>query len=280
MPLLIQGLSVVAILLIGYLVFRFDPLHITIQKLTIASMFIVIATVLQLFSVMLPLFGFPSLRIGFSQLPLMMIGVMLGPAWAFVSGIVQDFVGLIITPTNYPFFGFTLNKIVIALIPAILFSKSLKLTNKQLYFLVQITLVVFLAGSISYLWLTDFVVANGEVVTISNGLKIILTTLSIILTGLMMIMIRLITLKFVKFEAILPISIWALSVVLVEIVVQLVLTPIWLMAMYNIPILVSFLIRVVKATVMVPLFVVIGYGLLLVIQRFKVDKGYHPKKEI
>jgi ECF transporter S component (folate family) len=97
-----QIIAILAIVIIGFFVFKMDALHVTGEKLTIIAMFIALSVALQFFSLMIPLFGFPSMRIGFSQLPLMVIGVLFGPAWAFISGIVQDFLGLIVTPTGFP----------------------------------------------------------------------------------------------------------------------------------------------------------------------------------
>lgn len=268
--LILQILSVVAIAGIGFFTFKIDPLHLTTKKLAIAAMLIVLSVVLQLFSLMVPLFGFPSFRIGFSQLPLMMIGVLLGPSWAVLSGIIQDFLGLIVTPTGYPFFGFTLNKVVIAFLPALLFSKKLKISSKHLNWIVQATLVLFFAGTIAYLWQTQSVFVSEGEVEISLMNKVVISLLSAAMMIGLMFMIHWISQKYQRYEHIVPIGLWALSVILVEIVVQLVLTPIWLVAMYGIPVWLSFLVRVVKAAVMVPVLIVIGYGILLLFGRMNL----------
>ena len=63
-----------------------------------------------------------------------------------------------------------------------------------------------------------------------------------------------------------------MSVVLIEVIVQLVLTPLWLVIMYDIPVWISFLLRVVKATIMVPLTIMIGYGILILMSRLRLFK--------
>ncbi|PKM64061.1 MAG: hypothetical protein CVU96_04785, partial [Firmicutes bacterium HGW-Firmicutes-20] len=258
MALTYQIIAVVAILIIGFLVFRIDKLHVTGEKLAIIAMFIALSVALQFFSLMIPLFGFPSMRIGFSQLPLMVIGVLFGPSWAFISGIVQDFLGLIVTPTGFPFFGFTLNKIIIGLIPALLFSKKIKWSPKVAYIVSQGLLLSFLVGALAYLWMTPSIVSEGNVIEITMTIKLIFSAGSILMIGAMMFFMNLLTKKYKKYENDFPISVWAMSVVLVEVVVQLILTPLWLAIMYNIPVLISFLLRVVKATIMVPFTIVIG----------------------
>jgi ECF transporter S component (folate family) len=270
MALTYQIIAVAAIIIIGFFVFRMDKLHVTGEKLAIIAMFIALSVALQFFSLMIPLFGFPSMRIGFSQLPLMVIGVLFGPSWAFLSGIVQDFLGLIVTPTGFPFFGFTLNKIIIGLIPALLFSKKIKWTPKVAYIVSQGILLSFLLGALAYLWMTPSIVTNGEVIEITMTIKLVFSAGSILLIGAMMFFLNLLTKKYKKYENDFSISIWAMSVVLVEVVVQLILTPLWLAIMYDIPIWISFLLRVVKATIMVPFTIIIGYGILILMNRLRL----------
>jgi ECF transporter S component (folate family) len=270
MALTYQIIAVVAIIIIGFFVFRMDKLHVTGEKLAIIAMFIALSVALQFFSLMIPLFGFPSMRIGFSQLPLMVIGVLFGPSWAFLSGIVQDFLGLIVTPTGFPFFGFTLNKIIIGLIPALLFSKKIKWTPKVAYIVSQGILLSFLLGALAYLWMTPSIVTNGEVIEITMTIKLVFSTGSVLLIGAMMFFLHLLTEKYKKYENDFSISIWAMSVVLVEVIVQLILTPLWLAIMYDIPIWISFLLRVVKATIMVPFTIIIGYGILILMSRLRL----------
>lgn len=270
MALTYQIIAVAAIIIIGFFVFRMDKLHVTGEKLAIIAMFIALSVALQFFSLMIPLFGFPSMRIGFSQLPLMVIGVLFGPSWAFLSGIVQDFLGLIVTPTGFPFFGFTLNKIIIGLIPALLFSKKIKWTPKVAYIVSQGILLSFFLGALAYLWLTPSIVTNGDIIEITMTIKLVFSTGSVLLIGAMMFFLKLLTEKYKKYENDFSISIWAMSVVLVEVIVQLMLTPLWLAIMYDIPIWISFLLRVVKATIMVPFTIIIGYGILILMSRLRL----------
>jgi ECF transporter S component (folate family) len=270
MALTYQIIAVVAIVIIGFFVFKMDALHVTGEKLAIIAMFIALSVALQFFSLMIPLFGFPSMRIGFSQLPLMVIGVLFGPAWAFISGIVQDFLGLIVTPTGFPFFGFTLNKIIIGLIPALLFSKKIKWSPKVAYMVSQGLLLSFLVGALAYLWMTPSIVSEGNVIEITTTIKLVFSAGSVLMIGAMMFFLNLLTKKYKKYENDFPISVWAMSVVLVEVVVQLILTPLWLAIMYNIPVLISFLLRVVKATIMVPFTIVIGFGILILMSRLRL----------
>ncbi len=268
MALALQVITFLIIVGLGVVSFKFFPLKVTTRKLTIAAMLVVLSVALQFFSLMIPLFGFPSLRIDFLQLPLMIIGVMLGPSWAFISGIVQDIIGLMITPTGFPFFGFMLNKVLMGLIPAYLFLGIKKIDNKVMHRFVLIVLGLFLIGSLLYVWNTNEIVFESSIVEITTTMKIMLSIISLILMAGLIV--------FIQWEqdkhklTVIPVAFWTLSVLIMEVVVSLLLTPTWLYAMYGIPVMLSFLVRVVKVSIMVPLLMIVGYTLLNILVKMKV----------
>src|SRR5690554_2302685 len=268
MALALQIITFLIIVVLGFISFKFFPLKVTARNLTLAAMLVVLSVALQFFSLMIPLFGFPSLRIDFLQLPLMIIGVILGPSWAFISGIVQDILGLIITPTGFPFFGFMLNKVLMGLIPAYLFLAVKRIDNKGLHRFVLMMLGLFMIGSLMYTWNTNEIVFESSVLEITTTIKI---TLSIIILALMTGLIIFIQVASDKHkQSPVPIAFWTLSVLSMEVVVSLLLTPTWLYAMYNIPVMLSFLVRVVKAAIMIPLLMLVGYTLLTLLVKIKV----------
>jgi ECF transporter S component (folate family) len=118
--------------------------------------------------------------------------------------------------------------------------------------------------------MTPSIVSEGNVIEITTTIKLVFSAGSVLMIGAMMFFLNLLTKKYKKYENDFPISVWAMSVVLVEVVVQLILTPLWLAIMYNIPVLISFLLRVVKATIMVPFTIVIGFGILILMSRLRL----------
>ena len=118
--------------------------------------------------------------------------------------------------------------------------------------------------------MTSSIVSAGDVIEITLIIKVIFSAGSILLIGAMMFFMHLLTKKYKNYENDFSISVWAMSVVLVEVVVQLILTPLWLAIMYEIPVWISFLLRVVKATIMVPLTIVLGYGILILMSRLRL----------
>jgi ECF transporter S component (folate family) len=269
MALFLQIFTFLIIVGLGVLSFKLKPLQVTTKKITTVALLVVLSVALQFFSLMIPLFGFPSLRIDFLQIPLMMIGVLFGPSWAFLAGIAQDLLGLIITPTGFPFFGFMLNKILMGMIPAALFLLKDKISNKKMHQSVLFLLGLFLLGSLSYLWNIQTIIIESNTIEITGPMKIGVSLLSLVLIGGLMVFMHISTQKYQDTK--IPVAFWALSVLVVEVTVSLLLTPTWLYAMYNIPVLLSFLVRIIKATIMVPLLMMVGYALLSLVERLKVN---------
>lgn len=52
---------------------------------------------------MIPLFGFESLKISIEVIPMLLAGIMLAPGYCYIIGLAVDLVGLIVTPTGFPF---------------------------------------------------------------------------------------------------------------------------------------------------------------------------------
>jgi ECF transporter S component (folate family) len=269
MALFLQIFTFLIIVGLGMLSFKLNPLVVTTKKITVVALLVVLSVALQFFSLMIPLFGFPSLRIDFLQIPLMMIGVLFGPSWAFIAGITQDVIGLIITPTGFPFFGFMLNKILMGMIPALLFHFRSRISNQKMNQLVLLLLGLFLIGSLSYVWRVETIVVESTTMEITNLMKVGISVVSLMLIGGLIVFVYTSTQKYQNRK--IPVAFWALSVLLVEVVVSLMLTPTWLYAMYKIPVLLSFLVRVVKATIMVPILMMVGYALLSLIEKLKIE---------
>ncbi len=267
-----QGVLFLFISLICFLTFKFNPTKYKINTLVIAAMLSVISVSLSFLSIMVPLFGVPSLKIGFSQLPLIIGGFILSPPLTIIMGLVTDLLGLLLVPTNFPFLGFTLNNILLGLIPALLV-KRLKLINK-------VNPVVFTGGLFTLLIL----IASGYIISLSEvslGSEIIQLTLMMkigLISGMIIIAIGLCLVvrylsKQVSVEAGDNFALVIFIVVLMEILINLCLTPLWLNYMYGIPYLVSLFVRVIKVCLMIPINITIIYLVLKVIKKIFKNKA-------
>ena len=257
---IIQATAVVSIIVLAVMAYFIEKPNWKTRTLVTVSLLVVLSVVLQRFGIMIPLFGFPSFRIDFLHIPLIMVGALFGPFFGVLAGIVADIVGLVITPTEYPFFGFMLNKVLMGFIPAIMVLVIRRLSLKSGVRLAHIILICINAASILYLWITPALTVQGTVIVLNYETKLIviafLLTLMISLHGLLVS------------KNVTKVRVFALlSVIFVELIVSLVLTPIWLVTMYNIPVFLSFLVRVIKAAFMIPISALILEGLIHSTQR-------------
>ncbi|MEA5017387.1 MAG: folate family ECF transporter S component [Erysipelotrichaceae bacterium] len=270
--LIAQIIALLAILSLGYVVFRYFPIKIRITDITITSFLIMLSIVLSAFSMQIPLFGVMSLKIGFSQMPLMLMGVIMGPTWAFIGGLVQDILDVLINPSGFPFLGFTLNKVLIATIPALWFCKWNKLDQKKVFNLVWILLIAIFSLTLIGIYSTETITVNQTMIIITSQVKLLLTIACMVVMTLLIIIMLYFQRKYPFSESRYHIANWIICVLLIEIMIQLILTPIWLDVMYGIPYIMNVLVRMIKASFMIFLNIMIGYYLLRLLNRIRKVK--------
>lgn len=272
MPIIVQALAVIAILVIGFLTFKFNPLKLELRAITFTALMVMLSVVLSIFSLMIPMFGYPSMKIGLSQLPLMMVGLFYGPSWAFVAGLVEDVLELLTASIGFPFFGFTLNKILIAMLPALwmLIPKS---KIKEFKYLPHAMMAGFWALAMIFVATINEVKIGKDIVQINMQTKIGIFLMSTVLVGFMIFMLNVITKQYQRKTYRFSLTDWVVIILLVELVVNLILTPIWLQTMYGIPFLLNVAPRLVKGTVMIQVNIVLGYFIVNTIERLMKRGG-------
>ncbi|MEA5026951.1 MAG: folate family ECF transporter S component [Erysipelotrichaceae bacterium] len=268
-----QILAFIAIIGIGFMVFKYFPLKFNVRDITLAAFLVMASIVLSYLSMMIPLFGFMSLKIGFSQLPLMLLGVVMGPAWAFVGGLVQDILDLLINPSGFPFLGFTLNKVLIATIPALWFCRWNKLDQKKVFNLVWVLLGGIFTLTMVGIWSASSVTVSGALIEITSDMKLLLSMACLVVMTLLVIIMLYFKKKYPYPESRYHIANWIICVLLIEITIQLILTPIWLEIMYGIPYIMNVLVRMIKSSFMIFLNITIGFYLLRLIVRLRKGKN-------
>lgn len=127
-----------------------------------AGLFIAMSLVLKvMFEIYIPLGGIPALRINFASIPLMLSGIILGPAAGFMSGAAADIINFIAKPGG-PFFpGFTLVSALSGFIPGFIY----KYLKKELNYNIINTIFISLL-SVGFVSVFIF---NG-MLTFSNGI--------------------------------------------------------------------------------------------------------------
>lgn len=262
-----QVIIAIVIIVLGVFVFHFYPFERgNIMKLVMSAIFVILTAICKRLSIMIPLFGTESLKIGFEYIPLMLAGYFLSPSYCFLIGLSSDLIGLIITPTGFPFFGFTLGTILVCVIPSLVKQNTKVLSPKTIQNMVTILIILLgILGSV-YIWFLDELTISSTVYTLNLTYKCGIIALCILLCVIFITIIYFIKKRINEKES-KTFSIWILSVVLVEMICTLCLTPLWLQIMYGIPFLISFCIRVIKECAVLPIEIFLGYSLIKILEK-------------
>ncbi|MFV0254519.1 MAG: folate family ECF transporter S component [Erysipelotrichaceae bacterium] len=270
---IIQSICLLVIIGLGYFLYNIDYKKLSVKSVVSIAIFAILRSVLALLSLTIPLFGFPSLRIGIGQLPLILGGIALGPFNAFILGLVADLIGLIINPTGFPFLGFTLGNILCAVIPALIANKYKGDYRK---------LMIGLLAVFSFMFLS-IIIVTSEIIVQNNGESVVVTlgflTKLLLTGGLALIIASLIfNYRLLKKRAEgNDFYIVLISVVLVELIVNVIMTPIWLEIMFDIPFWTSSLIRVIKMAVMIFVETYLIYALLRFLRKSGISLPFFRK---
>jgi ECF transporter S component (folate family) len=221
-----------------------------LRTMVIVSFMSLLSTILAAYlSVFIPLFGFPSLKFGFSQLPIMIVGAMFGPWWGMVAGVLEDLLELASGTIASPYIGFTLNKAMIGIIPGIVFLIAAKYPKKLKPLLIGLVALLY-SASLYFIITTESVTASQVTYVLTLPVKAVLIAMTIAIVPIAYFANKALQQKNKQqslFQS------WLLSVILIEILVNVILTPLWLYHLYGIPIEIQIIIRSIKASFFVVL---------------------------
>lgn len=262
-----QIILAILIIALGFYCFYFYPFEKgNVKKLILAAIFVILTAICKRLAIMIPLFGTESLKIGFEYIPLMLAGYFLSPSYAFLVGLSSDVIGLILVPTGFPFLGFTLGTILVSVIPSLVKEKVKSLSMKQIGILTTGLIVILGIGASFYISTLTEVTISKTVYRLTFENKITLVSICLILTFVFIGFIYLLKRR-INEEQSHIFSIWVMSVVMVELICTLCLTPLWLDMMYGIPFVVSLCIRIIKECAVLPIEIFIGYTLIQLLNR-------------
>jgi len=268
-----QVIIAIIIIALGIYVFKFYPFEKgNVMNLVISAIFIILTLICKRFlTFMIPLFGAESLKIGLEYLPLMLAGFFVRPSYAFVIGLCCDLVGLILVPTGFPFFGFTLVMILVCVIPSLVKEYAKNVSERFVRYLVIGFILILGIGSSFYIYQLENLKISETVHVLTLTEKVTFISICLILT-IVFIAIMTFLRKKINIDEAKEFSIWMLSVTLVEVICTLCLTPLWLDMMYGIPYIVSLCIRVIKECFVLPIEIFLGYTLIKIMKRIFINK--------
>ena len=257
-----QIILAILIIALGFYVFKFYPFQKgNVVNLVICAIFVILTAICKRLAIMIPLFGG-----GFEYIPLMLAGYFLSPSYAFLVGLTSDVIGLIITPTGFPFLGFTLGTILVSVIPSLVKEHAKEISEKKVQLLVIFLIMILGIGASFYVYQLDEIKISETLYHLTMQNKITLISICIALPLILILIIELLK-KHTKNTEAKEFSVWILCVTLVEMIVTLCLTPLWLNIMYHIPFFVSLCLRVIKECAILPIEIFVGYTLIQVLKR-------------
>lgn len=258
------GIITLVLVALITLVHKTTKTRFELRTMIIVSLLSLLSMVLAAYlSVVVPLFGFPSLKFGFSQLPIMMAGAMFGPWWGMVAGVLEDLLELASGTISSPFIGFTLNKALIGIIPGLVFLYAQKRSVRPI---LNVTIGILYSWAFLFILTTPSVTVSQTTYVLDPLTKAILIGLVILTQVLAWLMIRALKQKTQKqktFET------WLLAVLLIEVIVNVLLTPLWLQLMYGIPFMIQVMIRSIKASFFVIINTFLAYTIHQSLKRLK-----------
>lgn len=254
MDIIIQGIATLVIVIIAVLVFRYNHKKIKMSHFVISALLVALSIVLNWVSVMIPLFGFQTFKVSFEQLPIIFIGAYFGPLLGLISAFVSDTVSFVINPQGTYFAGFLLNRILVALIPALCFSSLNKLKPKAMAGLTYGALGALFLGSILFILTSQSITVSKQVIEITDTMRIGISLFSLAATAYLVTILT----YFLKHQTDGFAMRFVVSMILIELVIQLIMTPLWLQTMYHVPYFLNFFVRVISATVLLLIKISIG----------------------
>lgn len=228
-----------------------------IQKLTLASMLVALGVMMAspAFSFVIVLFGVPAVRIDIIAIPIIVAGVLLGPVFGLGIGILTDVLGyLLFTHAFGPYhIGFTINLALTGFIAGSIYQfMSQKKTSIPMSVINIFTLSILSISGVVYLLQTDSLRVGSEMVPLSNWFKIIFI-LGIVFFYAIILGIQWFSIK-KKSKHLEHIDLFIFIVMLIEIGVGILLTPLWVLNLYGAPpYLAGVFLRIMRAMWLIPI---------------------------
>ena len=229
-----------------------------------SALFVAISVILAQFRLYIPLFGFPSVRFSLSGIPIFLAGSLFGPIYGVMVGFSSDVISFMITsPGGAYHFGFTLNAMLIGFIPGVIFylirKKNLSIQFDKAN---KVLAGVALIGALLYINFIGIKELDEVIIVMGMPINILLSILMILLVIILSFVVAKLKKVYINHEGVYSIDKLIFTACMNYIVIHLMLTPIWLLQLYNIPMVASISVRIFKSLIDVPLQVIIVYSIM------------------
>lgn len=241
---------------------------IQVIQLTTATMLTTVGVILGNFSIILPVFSIPALRLDIVAIPIILSGLILGKWYGMGVGIIIDLINFLLYGQGAYHIGFTINNALIGLfsgmIPLFFQHKDFLFVKKTLL-ITSSTLVLLTIG---VLYSLDRLSLGGETVSLTLEVRIAIISLIIVMSALTIGFMYL-TLRDYKYE-LKDMYTVSIMIILIEFFVIILLTPLWIQDLYGQPYLIGFLARIIRGALLIPFKIIIVLAIINVIKKQQV----------
>lgn len=239
-----------------------------VMQLTTATMLTTVGVILGNFSIILPVFSIPALRLDIVAIPIILSGLILGKWYGMGVGIIIDIINFLLYGQGAYHIGFTINNALIGLfsgmIPLFFQQKNFPFVKKTL--IITSTLLILI--TIGILYSLDRLSLGGETVALTLEVRIAIISL-IIVMSLLTIGFMYLTLRDYKYE-LKDMYTVSIMIILIEFFVVIILTPLWIQDLFGQPYIIGFLARIIRGSLLIPFKIIIVLAIINVIKKQQV----------
>lgn len=239
-----------------------------VMQLTTATMLTTVGVILGNFSIILPVFSIPALRLDIVAIPIILSGLILGKWYGMGVGIIIDIINFLLYGQGAYHVGFTINNALIGLfsgmIPLFFQQKNFPFVKKTL--IITSTLLILI--TIGILYALDRLSLGGETVALTLEVRIAIISL-IIVMSLLTIGFMYLTLRDYKYE-LKDMYTVSIMIILIEFFVVILLTPLWIQDLFGQPYIIGFLARIIRGSLLIPFKIIIVLAIINVIKKQQV----------
>ena len=239
-----------------------------VMQLTTATMLTTVGVILGNFSIILPVFSIPALRLDIVAIPIILSGLILGKWYGIGVGIIIDIINFLLYGQGAYHVGFTINNALIGLfsgmIPLFFQQKNFPFVKKTL--IITSTLLILI--TIGILYSLDRLSLGGETVALTLEVRIAIISL-IIVMSLLTIGFMYLTLRDYKYE-LKDMYTVSIMIILIEFFVVIILTPLWIQDLFGQPYIIGFLARIIRGSLLIPFKIIIVLAIINVIKKQQV----------
>ena len=239
-----------------------------VMQLTTATMLTTVGVILGNFSIILPVFSIPALRLDIVAIPIILSGLILGKWYGMGVGIIIDIINFLLYGQGAYHVGFTINNALIGLfsgmIPLFFQQKNFPFVKKTL--IITSTLLILI--TVGILYSLDRLSLGGETVALTLEVRIAIISL-IIVMSLLTIGFMYLTLRDYKYE-LKDMYTVSIMIILIEFFVVIALTPLWIQDLFGQPYIIGFLARIIRGSLLIPFKIIIVLAIINVIKKQQV----------